>query len=367
MKKISNLILLSAIIALSFLSCEKTKTETVEKIVYDTTFLNDTLFLHDTITQNDTMFLIDSIIFYDTVIMIDTIIIHDTVIINDTSEFAYLFKHHELDTYDVLFYTRPKDKSTYEICRMNSDQIGYEVINNGFAAYPVWAEDGEHVYYIDYNMGGVVKKSVEETSLPGELVYSMTGNLSFLRHHEFLKLFLFSYKQNGNNAILAYDYINNTTIELTEPGEDETHPSCSKVDDWIYFSRETGETRDIFRKKIDGLTAELVYEDKDYNLGSFNVSADGKFLITPKFKDGAGVVVFYDIKRKRIIHELELPVEGHPMYASISDDNKAIFFVNGTPFNYSEPRNIYRLALDGTRLFQMTYFTDKLAGRPLAK
>lgn len=354
-------------IGLSFLSCEKTKTETIEKIIHDTVFLKDTLFLHDTITQNDTMFLIDSIIFYDTTIMIDTIVIHDTVIINDTNEFAYLFKHYELDTYDVLFYRVPFSKSSYEICKMNSDQIDYEVIDQGLVCYPIWSEDGQYIYYIDYNKGGIVKKSAHNISVPGELVYTMDRNVMFLRHHEFLQVFLFSYKDYGGlNRLLAYDYNTGTSIELTQSGYDETNPTCSKVDDWIYFSKLVNDTRDIYRKKLDGSNEEVVYEDPDFSLAQFDVSSDGKFLITPKYRDGAGYVVFYDIKRERIIYELELPTIGTPQYASLSKDNKAIFFVNGTP-DYSEARNIYRMGLDGTQFFQMTHFTDRIAGRPLVK
>ena len=73
MKKIPTLILLLAMFTLGFLSCEKTKTETVEKIIHDTVFLKDTLFLHDTISNNDTLFLIDSIIFQDTLVLLDIV------------------------------------------------------------------------------------------------------------------------------------------------------------------------------------------------------------------------------------------------------------------------------------------------------
>lgn len=367
MKKIPTLILLSVIIAISFLSCEKTKTETVEKIIHDTVFLKDTLFLHDTITNNDTMFLIDSIIFQDTLIMIDTIIIHDTVIINDTNEFAYLFKHYDLDRYEVLYYSFPLDRSSYNVCKMYSDQIGYEVIDEGLVCYPVWSEDGEHVYYIDYNRTGVIKKSTTDQNDPGELVYEIDRNVSFLKHHEILGVFMFQYKENGKVRLLAYDYNLETVKELSPPGAHEDNPTCSKVDDWIYFSKLVNGTKDIYRRKYDGSNEEVIYEEPEFNLSAFNISADGKFLITPKYKDGDGYVVFYDIKRRRIIHELKLPVDDHPLWASLSDDNKAIFFVNGIPQDYSRPWHIYRMALDGTQLFQMTNFTDRACARPLVK
>jgi len=55
------------------------------------------------------------------------------------------------------------------------------------------------------------------------------------------------------------------------------------------------------------------------------------------------------------------------MYASLSFDNKAIFFVNGKAWNYTKPRNIYRMALNGTQLFWLTSYENALVSRPLVK
>lgn len=359
MKKNLTLLLVSAVLIITSLSCEKTKTEVVETIIHDTVFLKDTIFLHDTITNNDTLFLIDSIISYDTIVMIDTLIIYDT------NEFSYLFKHYELERYEVLFYSFPLDRSSYAVCKMYSDEHGHELIDEGYVCYPVWAEDGAHVYYIDYNRTGIIKKSTIDQNDPGEVVFTIERNVNFLRHHEQLGVFLMSYSRNGIYGLIAYDYNTGAVKELSPPGVVEANPSCSRVDDWIYYSKRVQGTQDIYRRKIDGSNEEAVYEDPEYNLTAFNLSADGKFLITPKWRDDYGYVVFYDIKRKRIIHELKLPVDGYPLYASLSEDNKAIFFINGVSHNYSEPRHLYRMALDGTQLFQMTNFDDRVTGRPL--
>ncbi len=368
MKRISTFILITLIAGLAFLSCEKTKTETIETIVHDTVFLKDTIFLHDTIAINDTMFLIDSIIFHDTLVLIDTIITHDTVIINDTNEFAYLFKHHELDTYEVLFYTFPRDKSSFEICRMNSSVIGYDVINYGYGLYPDWSQDGEYVYYVDYSMNAIMKKAVYDQGASAEVVHYLQKQMDFLKYNKQLGVFTGQYKDySGNSRLAAVDVESGEFIELSAPGEIGSRQiAFSEVDDWIYYSAVVDGTKDIYRKKLDGSEVEPVYEDPNYNLTTFNISVDGRFLITPKFKNGKGYIVFYDIRRRSIIHELFLPVDGFPLYACLSRDNKAVFFVNGE-ISYDVPRNIYRMALDGTQLFQLTRFTDKLANRPLVK
>ncbi len=351
MKKVFSFVFIAVVLSSIFFSCGKEKTNTIYETVY----------VRDTIVNMDTIFIIDSIF------SIDTVVIIDTVIVFDTTEFSYLFKHYELEEYEILFYTLDKQKNPYRICKMNSNSHDVNIIEEGIKTYPVWAEDENFIYYVDFENTAVVRKDISDNPVNDSIVFLIDRNVQFLWHHAELEVFLFSYYSNEIVKIAAIDYKSGEIIELTNYGEQEANPVSSKVDDWIYYSSFQNGTWDIYRKKIDGSSVELVYEDSDYNLMTFNVSYDGKFLITPKYINGKGVVVFYDIRRHSIIHELELPVDGHPLYASLSDDNKAIFFVNGTPYNYTEPRNIYRMALDRTQLFQLTQFTDYLAIRPLVK
>lgn len=297
----------------------------------------------------------------------DTPVINDSVIIGDTSEFDYLFKHYELGVYDLLFYTINKQKNPNQICMMNSNAYNIDIITEGYRTYPIWDEVDDYIFYVDFGRMEIIRKYIGDGIIPDSTVAPIDRNVQFLWHQNYLEVFLFSYPSGGSTRIAALDYKTGEIIELTNNGQFEANPVSSRVDDWIYYSFKQNGTWDIFRKKIDGSSVEAVYENANYNLITFNISADGKFLITPKFKEGKGVVVFYDINRHSIIHELELPVDGHPMYASLSKDNKAIFFVNGTPYNYSEPRNLYRMALDRTQLFQLTQYDDKLASRPLVK
>ena len=361
MKNIISIIITFSLFISVFFSCGKEQTEIINNTIHDTIYQMDTVFVRDTIVNIDTLFIIDSIFTTDTIIMIDTIIIHDT------SEFDYLFKHYELGVYDLLFYTYDKQKSPYQICLMNSNAHDITIINEGLCLYPAWAQEDDFIYYVDFENTAIIKKDIGENPTQDSAVIPIDRNVQFLRYHAQLNVFLFSYHDNDRIRIAAIDCQAAQVIELTGNGHQESNPVCSRVDDWIYYSSLQNGSWDIYRKKIDGSSIEAIYEDAGFNLVTFNVSADGKFLITPKFIDGKGFVVFYDIKRHSIIHELELPVEGHPMYASLSDDNKAIFFVNGTPYDYTKPRNIYRMALDGTQLFQLTHYTNHLAVRPLIK
>ena len=361
MKKIFSSIIIIALFSSIFFSCGKENTDIVYEKIHDTVYLNDTIFVRDTIVNVDTLFIIDSIFTTDTIIMIDTIIIHDT------SEFGYLFKHYELGVYDLLFYTYDKQKSPYQICAMNSNAHDIRIIDEGIKTYPVWANEDDFIYYVDFENVSIIRKDIGENPVDDSIIISIDRNVQFLRFDKQLQVFLFSYHDGERTRIAAIDYQAAKVIELTDIGQNEANPVCSKVDDWIYYSSLQSDTWDIYRKKLDGSNVEVIFEDTNFNLMTFNVSADGKFLITPKFKDGKGLVVFYDIKRQSIIHELELPVQGHPLYATLSDDNKAIFFVNGTPYDYTKPRNIYRMALDRTQLFQLTHYTDHLAIRPLIK
>lgn len=355
--------LLPYLIVLSFffsltLSCNKSIDD--PKVINDTIYQIDTIFLRDTIQNFDTLFIFDTIIYNDTVVVIDTIFVQDT------SAFSYLFKHYELESYDVLFYTIDKQKSPRKICTMKSDAHLINILEEGNKMYPVWAPQDDYIFYVDLDNLSIAKRNLINGEV--EHIYQIDRPILFLRYFPAQDLFLVSYEAwSGNNQIGAIDYHNNQFYELSSLDADEYNPTCSEVDDWIYFSRTNNGTADIFRRKLDGSSEEEVYIDPEFNLSTFSVSADGKFLITPKYRNGKGYIVFYDINRHRIIHELDLPVEGHPMYASLSKDNRAIFFVNGTPYNYTEPRNIYRMGLDKTQLFQMTTFTDQLASRPLIK
>lgn len=355
MKKILSIIFIAAIISSIFFSCGKDKTE----VIYVNS--QDTIFLRDTIFTSDTLFIIDSVFTTDTLVIIDTLIIYDT------SEFAYLFKHYELEEYELIFSTYDKQRSPYRICKMKSNSFEVDIINQGIKTYPIWDEVDDFIFYVDFENVAIIRKDISDNPVADSVVTPIDRNVQFLWHDVPLEVFLFSYHNNGFTKIAAIDYHTGDIIELTEAGQNEANPVSSKSDDWIYYSSLQDGTWDIHRKKLDGSKAEIVYHDSEYDLVTFNVSVDGKFLITPKFKDGKGFVVFYDIKRQQIIHELDLPVDGHPLYASLSNDNKAIFFVNGNPYNYSEPRNIYRMALDGTQLFQLTNYDDYLAFRPLVK
>lgn len=355
MKKIFSLFFISAIISSIFFSCGKETTD----VIYIKN--QDTIFVRDTIYSYDTIFVFDSLFFTDTLVIIDTVVVYDT------SEFAYLFKHYELEEYELIFSTYDRQKSPYRICKMKSNSFEVDIINQGVKTYPIWDEVDNFIFYVDFENLAIVRKDISDNPMADSVVSPIDRNMQFLWHDVPLEVFLFSYHENDFTKIAALDYNTGEIIELTEAGQNEANPVSSKSDDWIYYSSFQEGTWDIYRKKLDGSKAEVVYQDAEYDLVTFNVSVDGKFLITPKFKDGKGFVVFYDIKRQMIIHELDLPVNGHPLYASLSNDNKAIFFVNGDPYHYTEPRNIYRMALDGTQLFQLTNYNDFLTFRPLVK
>ncbi len=358
MKNLLPSFIVFALVFALVLSCSKTH-ENFD-LIDDPVVVYDTIYLHDTIQNFDTLFI------FHTIIHSDTIVTVDTIISQDTSTFSYLFRHYELETYDVLFYTIDKQKSPRKICKMKSDAHYIDIIAEGNMIYPVWSPEEDYIFYVDIDHLAIAKRNLITDEV--EHIYQIDRNIMFLRYFPVRDMFLVSYQEEGLHKIGAIDYHLNTFIELTAAGADEYNPTTSETDDWIYYSKMNNGTADIYRRKLDNPSLEEeVYIDPEFNLASFSVSADGKFLITPKYFNGKGFVVFYDINRQEIIHELELPVEGHPLYATLSKDNKAIFFVNGTPYNYSEPRQLYRMGLDRTQLLKMTSFTDQLAIRPLVK
>jgi hypothetical protein len=360
MKKLFSFLVIFILFLFILISCNKELGNDSPKQI-DSINLTDTVFLTDTIWNYDTIFIHNTIIHTDTIVMIDT------VIMIDTSEFAYLFKHYELGKYELLFYTINKQKDPSRICRMYSDGPEIDYLVEGYKFYPIWSEDANKIIYLDYSLASIVEKNINTNEITE--ICPIDRNVMFLRYFKAEDKFLVSYNDGNKSKIGAIDYKNNSFIELTSIGADERCPNASDVDDWIYFSRLSNKngTYDIFRRKLDSSIEESVYVDPEFNLATFSVSADGKFLITPKYSNGKGYIVFYDVERHHIIHEMILPVDGHPLYATLSKDNRAIFFVNGTPYNYSEPRNIYRMGLDRTQLYKMTNFTEHLASRPLVK
>ncbi len=359
MKNAIYFLFISAIILSIVFGCQKSKQiDNPESIV-----LKDTIFIHDSIIVSDTIFLIDSIIFSD------TIVLYDTIYVQDTSEFDYLFKHYELDVYEVLFYTLEKQKSGYQICKMLSNSHSIDIQMSGLLSYPVWAQESKKFYFANLSNGDIsMRKYIDEQTYTDSVVLSSQKQKQFLWYHEFLKVFLYQSNNSlGNSSIFLLDPITGEEKLLSDENYDVRNAVSSKVDDWIYYSKKVNEIRSIYRIKSNGCCEELVFSLDNYNLHTFNVSADGKFLITPKYKDGKGFIVFYDIERHQVIRDVELPVEGYPLYASISDDNKAVFFVNGVADSYTSPRNIFRMALDRTQLFQLTNYENYLAGRPLVR
>jgi len=230
MKKIISITFVIFVIVCVFSSCEKDNTKVIVENNTDSILIFDTIFIHDSISNFDTLFIIDSIFTVDTIVLIDTIIIHDT------SEFDYLFKHYDLDEYEVLFYTIDLQKSPTQICKMNSNSHSIDIITNGYQTYPIWAEDGESIYYIDFDHYAIIKKNLIYDTVPDIVVYEMTTNMMFLSHQINLDVFLFSDKSEGNSKIAALNYHTGEIIELTDAGSVESNPVSSKVDDWIYYS-----------------------------------------------------------------------------------------------------------------------------------
>lgn len=352
MKKLFSFSFIFIIIILVVFSCNKS---IEEKIVYQ----YDTVHIKDTIQNYDTLFI------YDTIIHTDTIVFIDTVIIQDTSEFAYLFQHYELETYDIIFHTINRQKEPYQICTMRSDGHDINYVDEGLGIYPIWSQDSASVEYVDLGLLAIVEHNLETNQKT--VIWNIDRNIMYIWYSPILDIYLATYYEGEKSKVIAIDYKNDFVSTLSDQEAHEAQPSTSDVDDWIYFCREDQESWNIYRRKLDLSIEEEVYIDNNFNMTSFKVSSDGKFLVTPKFKGEKGFAVFYDIEKKEIIHELDLPVDGYPFYTTLSKDNKALFFVNGIRGDFTKPRNIYRIALDRTQLMKLTTFEEKLAFRPLVR
>ena len=101
------------------------------------------------------------------------------------------------------------------------------------------------------------------------------------------------------------------------------------------------------------------------------MSANGEFLVTPKYLQSSdkteyeSYINIYDIKNRTVLHEIPFVKKGIALYSSLTYDNKYVLFVNGYPDNYSLPRNVFRVTIDGKDLNQITFFENQLAIRPL--
>lgn len=266
----------------------------------------------------------------------------------------------------ILFYSFPINSSMREIYAIDIDGQNLTLIAGGRSCYPIWFDGKSKIIYQNLDNYSLMLKNLANPLARDSLITPYNENIMFLRYSTVLDCFFFSYyDQNGLSRIGKMDTQTFTIQPINDPVYDERYPVPGSVDDWIYFSTNPSGTFNIYRMKSDGAQSQFVLGDSFYNYNTFSLSADGKFLVTPKYNDQQSYIVLYNLERKGIKLELDLSNYGTALYTSLTSDNKYILFVFGKPNDYTVSRNLFRINSDGTNLTQLTFFRQTICGRPL--
>lgn len=267
------------------------------------------------------------------------------------------------ENYTILFYGVPIDTDIKQIFTTDIDGGNPELIVD-YGQLPVWYDNKLKILYMDKRYYQIKLKVLQDTTSTDSILMTYNENLDFMRYSKSLNCLLFQFKKEGRYRIAKIDL--NTLIlqDISVPPYDEIYPNTSEFDDWIYFSTKLNDTWDIYRMKIDRSHYQPILQDPNYNYNTFSVIADGNYIVSPKYNNGESYIVIYDIQsqKEEVIYKSNYD---KALYTTFTRDNQYILFLIGIPYNYTTPRNIYRINKDGSNLKQLTYFENTLADRPL--
>ncbi len=263
----------------------------------------------------------------------------------------------------------------YAISMENNEDIGIYITDPGSQSaklilqgpygYPIWKDLKHKIAYQN-----LANYSIEIRSLDGEIgpvsecVY-YPHNVLFMHFSAMLSSYLFSSQDGGMSGIAAMDRDGENFRKISQSIYPEANPVISQFGQWIYFTRKLNGFHGIYRMDQNGENCREILSCRA-NLNTFSVSYDGSLIVSPRYVENEGDIIVVDLESNQILHEISPSVPGIPLYTSFSSDNRTVYFVNGFQNDYSKPRNLYRVDIDGSNLEQLTHFTDKIASRPLA-
>lgn len=266
---------------------------------------------------------------------------------------------------EVLFYKTDMLTNQTNIFLMDFDGNDIRQLTNGNNAYPVWYQNKSKILYLDTNNHNLMSRENKNNNSNDLILTHYNENMILIYYSRVLNKLLYSYYQGGLSRIGAMDLATYSVETVTKMPYDERSPVTSAFDDKIYFLTKRDNTSDIYRMQIDGSGYEPILTDDNYNFSNFSVSADGHFIVTPKYNDSSSYIIVYNILSSKVEQQIDVSQHGIPLYPSLTYDNQYIFFVFGIPNDYTTPRNIYRVCVDGSNLTQLTFFTSASASRPL--
>ncbi len=266
----------------------------------------------------------------------------------------------------VLFYAISiENNRDIGIYIMDPDSLNAELIIQGAYSYPIWQDTKDKIAYQDLTDCSVEIRSLNDRNSPPLECIPYNQNFLFMRHSILLGSYLFSSQIGGGSKIVIMNDEGDSCRTISQSNYFEGNPVTSAFGSRIYFSREVNGFDGIFRMDRNGENVGEILSCRA-NLNTFSVSYDGSLIVSPRYVDDEGDIIVFDLESNQILHEIFPSVPGIPLYTSFSSDNRTVYFVNGFPNDYSKPRNLYRVDIDGSNLEQLTHFTDRMVSRPLA-
>ncbi len=276
----------------------------------------------------------------------------------------------DVENETILFYALEPESPFSSIYTIGLDGSDLTLIDRGMCSYPVWYNDKNTILYLNHGNYQLVFKDLKHQYAQDSIVH-LNDNILFLRYARSFNSIVFSHWQAGISQIARMDLETFNVMTVDSSTNDRKNPVCNRVDNWIYFSQYNGSSYGICRIYYDGSNFETILCDSSYDFTTFSVSADGNLLVSPRYRirpeqsTYESYIVVFDLKSRSVLYEIPFEGTGVALYSSLTFDDKYILFVNGIPDNYTTPRNIFRMEIDGSNLEQITFFENRLAVRPL--
>ena len=271
----------------------------------------------------------------------------------------------------VLFYGFQADSSfATSVFVMDMRENSIKKIADSNYIYPTWYSYPQKILAFSTFNYNVELIDVENPDNNTVLVENI-GNLLFMRYSLSHDAILFNYKQLDEwtgqfvYRIAYYDLKSNSLHNFPIINIDARNPVWSENDDFIYFLSKLDTTFSIMKVSKEGTSLEVVLQDSEFELSTFDISKNSEFLVASRYNQSKSYLTVYELKTKSILYNIDVTNLGRGLYPSFTSDNKKILFVNGIPYDYSTPRNIFIVDTNGDNLEQLTFADDYLYFRPL--
>ncbi len=275
----------------------------------------------------------------------------------------------------ILFYSAGSEYNQENaIYLMDVDGNNVQKLVSSFyptlTMYPSWYEYPTKILFFYNNYDEYSIKCLDLDNSSETTLIQNIGNIQFPRYYEKYNVLLYNYKEAVNeftmiNRIAYYDFSTDEVVRFPIIGFDARYPVLDTQNGYVYFYSYIDGNYDIAKVSFDGREVSIVLVEDEFTVSSIDISPDSKYLVVSRYNTSKNYVTVYDLNDFSIKYNIDVSNVGGGFYPTFTSDSKKILFVDGIAYNFTLPRNIFIMDINGDNLTQLTSNENEVYARPL--